>query len=396
MGLHTELGYHTGMIYLDNNATTALATEVFEAMVPYLRDAYGNPSSTHPLGQQARQAVEEARYRVAGLLDCDPSELVFTSGGTEADNAAICGVLLARPDKRTVITSSVEHSAVRETLHAWAKRGIRVVEIRVNREGHLDMDQLADALRDPDVAVASIMAANNETGVLFDIQQIGVLCRQNRVPLHVDAVQVAGKMQLSLRLMPVDLLSISAHKFHGPKGVGALFVRRQSRWVPMITGGPQERDRRGGTENVAGIAGMGKAAELAAARVLDRSYDVQLHRLRNMFEDKITAAIPDAHINGDRSRRLSNTSNIGFAAVEAEAILLLLAQRDIYASAGAACSSGSLEPSPILRAMGVPERIAHGSVRFSLSHETTEAELISTVEHLSDIIATLRMTLPVA
>ncbi len=390
-----NVGYDAVMIYLDNNATTAMAPAVIEAMEPYLRGMYGNPSSTHPLGQQARQAVEEARYRVANLLGCGASEIVFTSGGTEADNAAICGVLLARPDKKAVITSSVEHSAVRETLHVWGKRGIRVIEIPVDRNGQLDMNRFSEALCDPDIAVASIMWANNETGVLFDIPEIAAICRQHSVPLHVDAVQAAGKIPLAIGGLPIDLLSISAHKFHGPKGVGALYVRRNTRWVPIITGGPQERDRRGGTENVPGIVGMGKAAELAHARVQNPRHDEHLRRLRDLFEDKILNSITDTHINGSRNGRLSNTSNIGFASIEAEAILLLLAQHEIYASAGAACSSGSLEPSPILRAMGVPDRIAHGSVRFSLSHENTEADINAAVDQLSDIIATLRETLPV-
>ncbi len=383
------------MIYLDNNATTAMAPAVFDAMEPYLRESYGNPSSTHPLGQHARQAMEEARYSVANLVGCHTSEIIFTSGGTEADNAAICGVLLSRPDKHTVITSSVEHSAVRETLHVWSKRGIRVIEIPVDLGGHLDMNRLADAMGDPDIALASIMWANNETGVLFDIPQIAALCRDHRVPLHVDAVQAAGKVTLAVSRLPIDLLSISAHKFHGPKGVGALYVRRNTRWMPTITGGPQERDRRGGTENVPGIVGMGKAAQLALEKLQNPANDQYLRQLRDMLEARILSTIPDTHINGDRACRLTNTSNIGFTSIEAEAILLLLAQHDIYASAGAACSSGSLEPSPVLRAMDIPDRIAHGSVRFSLSTANTRAEITTVATQLSDIISTLRETLPV-
>lgn len=383
------------MIYLDNNATTAMAPAVFDAMEPYLRGSYGNPSSTHPLGQHARQAMEEARYSVANLVGCQTSEIIFTSGGTEADNAAICGVLLARPDKHTVITSSVEHSAVRETLHVWSKRGIRVIEIPVDRGGHLDMNRLADAMGDSDIALASIMWANNETGVLFDIPQVAALCRDHRVPLHVDAVQAAGKVTLAVSRLPIDLLSISAHKFHGPKGVGALYIRRNTRWMPTMTGGPQERDRRGGTENVPGIVGMGKAAQLAVEKLQNPANDQYLRQLRDMLEAGILSTIPDTHINGDRACRLTNTSNIGFTSIEAEAILLLLAQHDIYASAGAACSSGSLEPSPVLRAMDIPDRIAHGSVRFSLSTANTQAEITTVATQLSDIISTLRETLPV-
>jgi cysteine desulfurase len=383
------------MIYLDNNATTPLAPEVFQAMEPFLTSIYGNPSSTHPLGQQAKQGVEHARYRVAELLGCKPSEIVFTSGGTEADNAAIHGTLLARQDRRTIVASSVEHSAVRETLHGLGRRGYRIVEVAVDRLGRLDLDQLADALRIPDVALASVMWANNETGILFDIPHIAAMCREARVPLHVDAVQAAGKIPISLADLPIDYLSISAHKFQGPKGIGALYIRRNARWMPMITGGPQERDRRGGTENVAGIVGMGRAAELAAEKLANPAALQNIQDLRDALEQKILQAIPDVHINGDPVNRIANTSNLGFAGLEAEAILLLLAQHDIYASAGAACSSGSLEPSPILRAMGIPEPIAHGSVRFSLSSLNTHAEIDQVVDRLSDIIATLRETLPV-
>ena len=383
------------MIYLDNNATTQMLPEVFEAMTPYLRDAYGNPSSIHPLGQRARQAVEEARYRVARLLGAKTSEIVFTSGGTEADNAAILGTLLARPDKKTVVTSTVEHSAVRESLHVFARRGIRVVEIPVAGGGELNLDRFSEAISGDDVALASIMWANNETGVIFDIPQIAAICQAKRVPLHVDAVQAAGKIPVNLAEIPIDLLSISGHKFHGPKGVGSLYIRRQARWTAVITGGPQERDRRGGTENVAGIVGMGKAAELAHKRLENPAIAQHVQTLRDTLERRLLGSIPDVHINGDPQRRLGNTSNIGFAALEAEAILLLLAQHDICASAGAACSSGSLEPSPILRAMGVPDRIAHGSVRFSFSSFNTLDEVDQVAGTLSDIIASLRETLPV-
>ncbi|MGC8559571.1 MAG: cysteine desulfurase family protein [Phycisphaerae bacterium] len=383
------------MIYLDNNATTQMLPEVFDAMVPYLREAYGNPSSIHPLGQRARQAVEEARYRIATLLGAKVSEIVFTSGGTEADNAAILGTLLARPEKKTVVTSTVEHSAVRETLHALGRRGIRVVEIPVDRGGQLNLDRFAEAISDDDVALVSIMWANNETGVIFDIPHIAAMCDANRVPLHVDAVQAAGKIPVNLSETPIDLLSISGHKFHGPKGVGALYVRRQARWMQVITGGPQERDRRGGTENVAGIVGMGKAAELAQKRLESPSTTQYVKGLRDSLERKLLGSIPGTHVNGDPHHRLANTSNIGFTALEAEAILLLLAQHDICASAGAACSSGSLEPSPILRAMGLPDRIAHGSVRFSFSSLNTLEEVDQVADKLSDIIASLRETLPV-
>ncbi len=383
------------MIYLDNNATTAPALEVFQAMEPYLRENYGNPSSLYPLGQQARHAIEEARYSVAELLGCAISEVVFTSGGTEADNAAICGTLFARPDKRTVVTTAVEHSAVRETLHAWAKRGITVMEVPVNHLGHLDMGRFEDAVREPDVALATVMWANNETGVIFDIAAIALICQKYGVPLHVDAVQVAGKLPMALRDLPLSMASISGHKFHGPKGVGVLYVRRKTLWTPYLTGGPQERDRRGGTENVAGIVGMGCAARIAQERLKLPGSQAQIRTLRDLLEKTIIRTVTDAHVNGDPQNRLNNTSNIGFASLEAEAILLLLAQRDIFASAGAACSSGSLEPSPVLRSMGIPERIAHGSVRFSLSADNTADEMTAVADALVSVIGRLRETLPV-
>ena len=383
------------MIYLDNNATTKMLPEVLDAMMPYFGEGYGNPSSVHPLGQQARQAIEESRYRVASLIGAKVSEIVFTSGGTEADNAAILGTLLARSEKKTVVTSTVEHSAVRETLHGLARRGIRVIEVPVDDGGELNLGRFAEAISDDDVALASIMWANNETGVIFDIPRIAAMCHDRKVPFHVDAVQAVGKIQVNLSEIPIDLASVSAHKFHGPKGVGALYVRRKTKWMPVITGGPQERDRRGGTENVAGIVGMGKAAELAQKRLGSPLTTQYVQQLRDTLERKLLASIPDTHVNGNPHHRLANTSNIGFAALEAEAILLLLAQHDICASAGAACSSGSLEPSPILRAMGVPDRIAHGSVRFSFSSLNTLDEVEQVAAKLCDIIAALRETLPV-
>ncbi len=388
--------YNCGMIYLDNNATTRLHPEALAAMQPWLQDQYANPSSMHQFGQNARQAVEGARYQVATLAGCQASEVIFTSGGTEADNAAIMGVVAsAAVDRQTIITSAVEHSAVREMLAGLAKRGWRIVEIPVDISGHLNLTVLEAALRDYKAALLTIMWANNETGVLFDVTTIGTLARAHGVLFHTDAVQTMGKMPVSFARMPIDLLSMSGHKFHGPKGVGALVVRRGVRWQPLIRGGPQERDRRGGTENVAGIVGMGHAAAIAAGRVATPEHVRMVGQMRDKLETGILNSIPESHVNGDTAHRLANTTNIGFDGLEAEAILILLSQMDICASAGAACSSGSLEPSHVLRAMHIPERTAHGSIRFSLSDFTTPEEIQITLEVLPDLINRLRKVLPV-
>ena len=389
--------YNWVMIYLDNNATNRLHPDVLAAMLPWLQDQYANPSSMHQFGQNARQAMEAARYQVASLAGCQASEVIFTSGGTEADNAAILGVAAGAPaDRQTIITSAVEHSAVRETLACLEKRGWRIVEIPVDISGHLNLTALEAALRDHKAALLTIMWANNETGVLFDVNSIGNLARAHGVLFHTDAVQTAGKMPLAFAQRPIDLLSISGHKFHGPKGVGALVVRRGVRWQPLIRGGPQERDRRGGTENVAGIVGMGHAAAMAASRMSPPDGQPKVGQLRDKLETGILHSIPESHVNGDTTHRLANTTNIGFDGLEAEAILILLSQMDICASAGAACSSGSLEPSHVLRAMRIPERTAHGSIRFSLSDFTTAREIQVTLEILPDIINRLRKVLPVA
>ena len=385
------------MIYLDNNATTMVDPQVRAAMLPYLAERYGNPSSTHRFGQESRQAVEEARVRVAALLGCDAREVVFTSGGTESDNAAIMGLLAARAPRKVIVISSVEHSAVREPVAGLAKLGFEVEQIGVRADGALALDQLEDLLgrRGGEVALASIMWANNETGVIFDLPAAAELCRQHGVPLHVDGVQAVGKIPVRVRETGMDLMSLSAHKFHGPKGTGALYVRRGTRWQPWVRGGPQERDRRGGTENVAGIIGLGAAAELAGLALADGQTPRRIAALRDRLQREILARIPEAHAIGGQAPRVPNTANIGFAGLEAEAILLLLSEREICASAGAACSSGSLEPSPVLRAMGVDDRIGHGAVRWSLSRFTTEAEIDTVLEVLPGLITHLRATLPV-
>ncbi len=382
------------MIYLDNNATTQIHHEVLAAMQPWLGEKYGNPSSMHRLGQESRQAVEQARYEVAAMLGCHISEVIFTSGGTEADNTAILGTLAARPDKKTIITSTVEHSAVREPLLALVASGYHIIEIPVNGRGHLDMASLEDHLANPDVALLSVMWANNETGVIFDIKAIGALAAGHRVPFHTDAVQAAGKVPIALASLPVDMLSVSAHKFHGPKGIGALLVKRRTPWQPLLRGGPQERDRRGGTENVPAIVGLGAAARRAAKDISSPEYTVRIATLRDRLEKGILAAVPDTSVNGDPQHRVINTTNISFTGLEAQAILLLLSQHEICVSAGAACSSGSLEPSHVLRAMRIAETQAHGAVRFSLSTFTTTADVDEVINRLPSLISRLRSVLP--
>jgi cysteine desulfurase len=380
------------VVYLDNNATTRPAPEVVRAMVPYLTDLWGNPSSVHRFGQQARKAIDEARGQVAALLGCNESELLFTGGGTESINTAIRGLLACRAPRKRVVTSSVEHSATRELCQQLAREGVEIVEIDVDRTGTLDLDQLRHAVNDR-TALVSIMWANNETGVVFPVERVAEICKAARVPFHCDAVQAVGKVKTDLRAVGVDLASVAAHKFHGPKGVGALYLRRGVRCGTLLVGGPQERGRRGGTENVAGIVGMGVAARLALEHLPGMS---SVAGLRDRLEQRILSSIPDTQVNGRTDLRVPNTSNIGFARLEAEAILLLLSEQGVCASAGAACSSGSLEPSHVLRAMKIDEKVAHGAVRFSLSRYTTESEIERTMAVLPGVIARLRAVLPVS
>ena len=386
--------------YLDNNATTRPAPEVVEAMLPYLTEFYGNPSSVHRFGQRARQALDEARAQVAALIGCADAELLFTGGGTEASNTAVRGIFQARAPRKRVVTTTVEHSATRELCLQLAKEGAEVVEVPVDRLGTLDLDALAAAAVTDDTALVTTLWANNETGVLFPVDQIARLCRERRVPYHCDGTQAVGKVPVNVASLGVDAMTLASHKFHGPKGVGALFVRRGVRFRPLLIGGPQERARRGGTENVPGIVGMGKAAELAATNLADMP---RVAARRDRLERTILDTIDDAHVNGataltaggSTDPRLPNTTNIGFARLEAEAILLLLSEQGVCASAGAACSSGSLEPSHVLRAMKVDDRIAHGAVRFSLSRYTTDAEIDRALEVLPNVIRRLRAVLPV-
>ncbi len=361
------------VIYFDNNATTRLALEALEAIEPYLTGFYGNPSSIHRFGSQVGRKIQESREQVAALLGAaDPVEIVFTSCGTEGDNAAIRGMLAARPEKRHIVTTQVEHPAVLGLCQHLEKKGYSVTWLKVDGDGMLDLDELKGALTD-DTALVSIMHANNETGVLFPIVEIGEIVQARGIPFHVDAVQAAGKVPLDVKKAPVDLLTVSAHKFHGPKGVGALYVRKGIAFPPFIIGGHQERGRRAGTENVTGIVGMGRAAELALKSLAEE--EPRLRALRDRLEQSLLESCPASRVNGARQKRLPNTLNLSFKFLEGESILVLLDQAGICASTGSACTAGSSEPSHVLRAMGVPPDWLQGAVRFSLGRYNTLEEV---------------------
>lgn len=374
-------------IYLDNNATTRAAPEVMEAIIPYFQEWYGNPSSAHSFGGEVSRKTKEARQHVAELLGAHPDEIIFTSCGTESDNTAILSALATQSDKRHIVTSRVEHPAIGSLCSHLARRGYRVTEIPVDGEGSLDMDRYRNSLA-PDTAVVSLMWANNETGVLFPVEEAARLAHERGILFHTDAVQVVGKMPIRMEESAIDMLSISGHKLHGPKGVGVLYVRKGSKFSPFMIGGHQERGRRGGTENTPGIIGLGKACELAALHMKDENSRVKA--IRDKLENGLISSIPNCRINGDRANRLPNTSNISFEFVEGEAILLMMNEFGICASSGSACTSGSLQPSHVLRAMGVPFTMAHGSIRFSLSIYNTEKEIDFLLEKLPVIIEKLR------
>jgi cysteine desulfurase len=362
-----------GEIYFDNNATTRVLPEVFESMAPFFTDLYGNPSSVHRFGNQVRQRIDEARAQVAALIGAaDPVEIIFTSCGTEGNNAAIRSMLEARPDKRHIVTTQVEHPAVLGVCQHLEKKGYRVSWLAVDRDGMINLDELRHALTD-ETALVSIMYANNETGVIFPIESVGKIARDRGIPFHVDAVQVAGKLPLKVRDLPVDLMTISGHKFHGPKGIGVLYVRRRLAFPAFVIGGHQERNRRAGTENVPGIVGMGKAAEIALRNCAANADYVR--GLRDRLEQGLLESCPDSRINGHRQNRLPNTLNISFKYLEGESVLVLLDQHGICASTGSACTAGSSEPSHVLRAMGVPAEWLQGAIRFSLSELNTVEEV---------------------
>jgi cysteine desulfurase len=374
-------------VYVDNNATTKVAPEVLEAMLPYFSEFYGNPSSMHFFGGQVQKKVDEAREKVADFLGAEPSEVVFTSCGTESDNAAILGTLDSYPEKRHLITTRVEHPAVGNLSTYLGRKGYRVTELSVDREGRLDLDELRESITE-ETTIVTIMYANNETGVIFPVEELGEIVKAKGIPFHTDAVQAAGKISLNLKKSTIDMLSISGHKLHAPKGIGVLYIRKGTKFSPFLIGGHQEKGRRGGTENVPYIIGLGKACELAKKSLNEENTRVKA--LRDYLEAKLLEKIPNTLVNGDRKNRLPNTVSVSFEYVEGESILLLLSDLGICASSGSACTSGSLEPSHVLRAMGVPFTAAHGSIRFSLSVYSTKEEMDYIIEHLPPIIQRLR------
>jgi cysteine desulfurase len=379
-------------IYMDNNATSQVAPEVLEAMLPYFSDLYGNPSSAHTFGGQVAHSLREAREQVADLLGAaSPDEIIFTSCGSESDNTAIMSALHTEEGKNHIVTSRVEHPAVKVLCGYLAKNGYRVTEIPVDKEGRLDMDKYKESLTQ-DTAIVSLMWANNETGAIFPVEEAAQMAKKRDILFHTDAVQSAGKIPIDLKNSSIDMLSISGHKLHAPKGVGVLYVRKGTRYAPFLIGGHQERGRRGGTENVASIIGLGKACELAAAKMVEENTKVR--KLRDRLEEEILARVPNSRVNGGGSERLPNTSNISFESVEGEAILLLMDEFGICASSGSACTSGSLQPSHVLRAMGVPFTMAHGSIRFSLSRYNAEQEIDEVVDKIPPIIEKLRSFSP--
>ena len=373
--------------YFDNNATTRVAPEVLEAMLPFLTEFWGNPSSSYQFGHQLARHIEGAREKVAALINAEPREIIFTSCGTEGNNSAIHSALATHPTKRHVVTTSVEHSANIKFADYLRKQHYEVTLLPVDSDGSLDIHLLEKSIR-PDTAIVSVMWANNETGVLFPIEEISAICRSKDVLFHTDAVQVPGKLKVDVRELGVDFLSMSAHKLHAPKGIGALYIKHHTRYQPYVIGGGQERGRRGGTESVADIVGFGRAAELALANLKDEQTRVK--QLRDRMEQGIMKTIPDTLRNGDRDARLPNTSNLSFGGTEAGDILKAFDHVGICASSGSACTTGSLEPSHVLIAMGTTAARARGSIRLSLGIYNTAADVDYLLEHVPPIIAKLR------
>ena len=374
-------------IYVDNNATTRVAPEVVAEMLPYFSEQYGNPSSMHTFGGSVGAPVKAARERVAELLGAQPEEIVFTSCGTESDSTAIHAALRAHPDKRHIVTTRVEHPAIKNLCEYLAKNGYRITFVPVDRQGRLDLDFLMRNLSD-DTAVVSVMWANNETGTLFPVEEIARQAKARGIVFHTDAVQAVGKIPIDMSCSAIDMLSISGHKLHAPKGIGVLYLRKGTKFAPFLMGGHQEAGRRAGTENTAAIIGMGRAAQLVMESMHDEN--TRVRALRDKLERELLQRIPNSMVNGDPDNRLPNTTSIAFEYVEGEAILLLMDQHGICASSGSACTSGSLEPSHVLRAMGVPFTAAHGSIRYSLSIYNTEAEIDFIIDKMPPIIERLR------
>ena len=380
------------VIYLDNNATTKVAPEVIEAMLPYLSEYYGNPSSMHSFGGNVGAEIKVARQHVADLIGASPDEIIFTSCGTESDGTAIRAAIESNPTRKQIVTSRVEHPAIKNLYETLSKQGYHVTFVPVDNEGRLDLDYLYKCLND-DTAIVSLMWANNETGVIFPVEEISREVKDRGIIFHTDAVQAAGKIPIDVNTTGVDMLSLSGHKFHAPKGIGVLYVRKGTKFSPYMIGGHQEEGRRGGTENVAAIIGLGKAAELAKQHLEENSYAC-VSELRDKLETTLLERVTNSMVNGETKNRLLNTSSIAFEYVEGEAILLMMNEYGICASSGSACTSGSLEPSHVLRAMGVPFTAAHGSIRFSLSRYTTAAEIDFVIEKMPPIIDRLRELSP--
>lgn len=379
-------------IYLDSNATTACDPAVVEAMLPFFTEQFGNPSSMHSFGNKVAHALKEARGRVQALLGAEhESEIVFTSCGTESDSTAILSALKAQSGRNQIITTAVEHPAILTLCDYLEKEGVVVHRLGVDKKGRLDLDEYRSLLS-PRTAIVSVMWANNETGTIFPVETMAEMARSVGAMFHTDAVQAVGKIAIDLKSTKIDMLSLSGHKLHAPKGVGVLYLRRNTRFRPLLRGGHQERGRRSGTENSASIVGLGVAAKQALEHMAYENTEVK--RLRDRLEAGILPRVPRSFVTGDPANRLPNTANIAFEFVEGEAILMLLNRQGIAASSGSACTSGSLEPSHVMRAMGIPYTAAHGTIRFSLSRYTTEAEIDRVIEAVPPIIAQLRKLSP--
>jgi len=377
---------------MDNNATTKVDEQVFEEMKPYFTSLYGNPSSMHTFGGQVGKKIDEARERVARLIGAQyPTEIIFTSCGTESDSTAVFSAIQAYPDRKEIITTRAEHPAIMSLVPYLEKQGIAVIQLKVDKYGNLDLNEYVRYLNDGTTLV-TVMTANNETGVIFPVEKMAQMAKEKGVLFHTDAVQAAGKIPTNMNNSAVDMLSISGHKLHAPKGVGALYLRRGTRFRPFLKGGHQERNRRSGTENVTSIIGLGKAAEIAQAHIDEEN--TRIKEMRDRLEEEILKRVPRTILNGDKKNRLPNTTNISFEFIEGEGILLLLNELGIAASSGSACTSGSLEPSHVLRAMGVPYTAAHGSIRFSLSRYNTMEEVDYVIENLPPVIERLRSISP--
>ena len=375
-------------IYLDSNATTAVDPAVVEEMLPYLTTHYANPSSPYKEGRKVAEALEIARHRVANLINAEAKEIIFTSSGTEATNAAIYSALAADPDRQHIVTTRVEHSATLKTCEILAKRGVEITWLGVDKKGQINLEELEKAVRS-DTALLSVMWANNETGTLFPIDDIARIAKKRGVYFHTDAVQAAGKIPLSLTDSGIQFVSLSGHKLHCPKGIGALYVHRKTRFTPFVTGGSQEDGKRGGTQNVASIVGFGKACEIAAADLHQKQQQMKV--LRDTFEAELKQTVQGVEINGDTENRLPNTTNLSFQGIEGETLLLLLDERNVACSAGSACTSGSVHPSHVLKAMGCSDTHARASLRFSFSKYNSLDEIQIAIQRIKDAVQKLRM-----